>query len=131
MNDGFARAQADYESRMPPEPVEHECAADVTVTFYLRLGGLTFDTGNENVQIDDWMSDQLMPRLHALIRQEIEQTDPGVRFHKLGAAEDSAPALLRGYWAAVMEENSMFPSGRPADPVVDSDYEVTNASWMG
>lgn len=108
MNDGFARAQADYESRMPPEPVEHECAADVTVTFYLRLGGLTFDTGNENVQIDDWMSDQLMPRLHALIRQEIEQTDPGVRFL-----------------------NSMFPSSRPADPVVDSDYEVTNASWMG
>ena len=99
---GFARAQADYEAQMPPEPVEHDYTADVAVTFYLTLDGLTFDTGAQDEQMKDWMRDQFMPRLHAIIRQEIEQTDPGV-------------GLL----------NFLFPSGRPTDPVVDSEYEIT------
>ena len=101
-DNGFARAQADYDAQTPPEPVEHEFTADVSVTFYLRLDGLTFDVGAQDEQMKDWMRDEFMPRLHSLIRQEIEQTDPGVRFL-----------------------NSLFPSGRPTDPVVDSEYEIT------
>lgn len=109
-DDGFARAQADYDAQMPPEPVEHDdYTVEVAVTFYLTLGGCTFVEDGEEMhmgdQVKDWMHDDLMPRLKSAIRKEIEP---------------SGVDLARFF------DQISYGSTSIQDPVVDSEYEITD-----
>ena len=69
-NNSFARAQAQYDAMTPPEPTEATFEADVIVTLYLHIDALSFDVGWQQDQMQDYMRDELMPRLLSAVQNE-------------------------------------------------------------
>lgn len=78
MMDGFARAQADYEAQMPPEPEEAEdWTLGAVFTFHLTLKDCTFSMdedaakreAQEYARSTEWQ-EGLMERVRAALNRE-------------------------------------------------------------